>query len=1042
MKKQILLSILITISLFNQAQNKTLSPIAPNVIPNTPEANKLIGQIAFPVDYNTGLTTIEIPIYEIRLKGITIPIKLSYNSSGFKPQELSEAGTGWTLKAEPYIARQVNGLPDEKYFYSKDFKSDTEFNRYDIAQLGYGIIDGLPDQFFYSLPTRSGSFFTKRDYKNKSVKTFATLPYEPIQIRANDGLTEFELADTDGTKYVFSSQELTDRMTNSVYSSYNSCYKAKSITTSNNEVVTFEYKNPRRVSSTYNYAQSASLEILDIKDPRTTVAGQKVSFICDPFNYRYNCGLTTDVNICPETPMDLYKYHYYLPMYLLRDAQSNSNSYTNIYYVTRGNGFNDNELRQLCGYYSNQQTWSQNSVTLFCSKIKFPGGTVEITMVRPNGSIYEKDLILKEIIVKNESNEIIRWAKCDINYTEWARPRLDGVSFYDKNGIEQEKFSMEYDNTRPIKSADCSTWNVNSWGYFSNDGNYQKLIPSLSAKLKIHIPRTGGQETDTLNFKTGAYRDYYFTNPAQVTQVTMLKKITYPTKGYSIIEYEPAKFYDLDRAKILYTGCLRTKRIDNYTIKGELASRRVFNYGQNGSGLGIPMQILKDEDFMTSSLIENWDTPHGVGWEHLYTIFKMELSAFPILDNYLNTSLSIVYDHVTEYTEDKDGNRLGKTEYLYDYSNIEDTRSRRIKGGDPYEPLLSPYYLKKYQGWNIGQQKEVKVYEKTGINYKLINNTSYTYQTIMPIENIQSYLVYPHNDILYTENCSPINQTQYELATAMYGETYGYPLVNFRQGGDNSFYSGAKILVEKREDSYTSNGKQTILTQYRHNKELMPIEIVTTESDGTKNKITNQYPHELTDDVSAAMKNMNFIAPVIWQKSYKNDNLLYQVFSPYKEENGLLLPHYIETAKANNSMKQEILFEKYDTKGNLQGIREKGAVNTVYLWGYNSLYPVIKIEGLSYSEVSLIIGSSAILEIASCISSTTMLSLSQTIRTKLSGKALVTTYTFKPLTGISSSTDPQGITTYYEYDNANRLKEVYINENNQKKIIQAYSYSY
>ena len=38
--------------------------------------------------------------------------------------------------------------------------------------------------------------------------------------------------------------------------------------------------------------------------------------------------------------------------------------------------------------------------------------------------------------------------------------------------------------------------------------------------------------------------------------------------------------------------------------------------------------------------------------------------------------------------------------------------------------------------------------------------------------------------------------------------------------------------------------------------------------------------------------------------------------------------------------------------------------------------------------------------------------------------AMVTTYTYDPLVGITSTTDPRGYTTYYDYDNANRLKHV------------------
>lgn len=53
---------------------------------------------------------------------------------------------------------------------------------------------------------------------------------------------------------------------------------------------------------------------------------------------------------------------------------------------------------------------------------------------------------------------------------------------------------------------------------------------------------------------------------------------------------------------------------------------------------------------------------------------------------------------------------------------------------------------------------------------------------------------------------------------------------------------------------------------------------------------------------------------------------------------------------------------------------------------------------------------------------------------------LTTTYTYLPYVGLRSITDPQGITTWYNYDNAGRLNEVYQVIDGKKQVLNAYKY--
>ncbi len=82
--------------------------------PVTPEAAHLQKGVNLPVDISSGIPNISIPLFELRTGNISVPISISYHASGIKVNQLSSSvGLGWGLNAGGAISRNVRGLADE-----------------------------------------------------------------------------------------------------------------------------------------------------------------------------------------------------------------------------------------------------------------------------------------------------------------------------------------------------------------------------------------------------------------------------------------------------------------------------------------------------------------------------------------------------------------------------------------------------------------------------------------------------------------------------------------------------------------------------------------------------------------------------------------------------------------------------------------------------------------------------------------------------------------------------------------------------------------
>lgn len=186
------------------------NPFVPQAY-STPEAASLAKNINHPVNMNTGIPEISIPIYTVDIGGLSLPVTLNYHAGGFKINELAgRYGLGWSLSCELQITRTINGGDDllSSGYLNSDAIYTLSENKKNY-QLATGMIDGLPDRFYYSLLSKSGSFFFHRSKAGSDYEIIPE-PYENIKIEYDKINGIFKITDIDGTIYQYGGSVNTD----------------------------------------------------------------------------------------------------------------------------------------------------------------------------------------------------------------------------------------------------------------------------------------------------------------------------------------------------------------------------------------------------------------------------------------------------------------------------------------------------------------------------------------------------------------------------------------------------------------------------------------------------------------------------------------------------------------------------------------------------------------------------------------------------------------------------------------------------------------
>lgn len=471
--------------LYLNAQS-SIVPSLPTVVPPSPNAASLGKFADMPVGLYNGIPEINIPLYKISLGNVEVPISLSYHSGGIMVVESSSnIGLGWALNAGGVITRSIHGLPDETaYGYiASPFPQGTAcLGGVSATDFCYTNTidkqnDTEPDMFYFNFNNVTGKFvFDKSGIPH-------TIPYSKIRIEQANSIpfSGWKITTEDGVQYIFNQMERTSNTVTSTpdFPSYTSAWYLTQIQLPN---------STKNISFEYNVSS------VSYQDPITETLRELQKQNCSPGSFGTACKMDGD--------------HQFIS---LPSAYEENYSFT----------------------YTDVPT---------ISKITFPNGTIEFS----EGN-YRWDMkggkAMDEIMIK-ENRATIKRFKLGHKYFSSSTHLADDIG--------TATATTEADNTKRLCLADVTEYSGDNssskppylFSYYAFD-NKGWLPDRLHSKAIDHWGFYNGH-TENINLipphidendifhPTGGLR-----NPVEdYAKVATLTKITYPTGGYTIFDFE------------------------------------------------------------------------------------------------------------------------------------------------------------------------------------------------------------------------------------------------------------------------------------------------------------------------------------------------------------------------------------------------------------------------------------------------------------------------------------------------------------------------
>jgi hypothetical protein len=1019
MRNIFLFTALLTVS--SSMSQVQISLERPKLTSTAPQAASAQKYMDYPVDHSVGIPDISIPLYEIRMGDLTLPITLSYHSSGMKPKEHGgRVAKNWSLKAEPSVSRSIKGIADdaitpwqESGYFEKNnrpaipipewWKRDKEMVRRYIDKEW----DAESDIYYYDLNPGGGKAFVNYS-PGGPVNYLVTYPRTNDIVVCNRvyAISNFEITTAQGVRYQFGEGSYSkERWGNDVTRWM--CNKISSAKT--NAQITFSY---------YPAAGNMLNPNTYWQMNHTLIIEDSVSRNSGPYPKTLLTQQTEGVNTEWEliSPAQNVTHYDYERIYL------SSNTYDH------PQSIDVSELRT----------------------IYFGQNRVEFN--------YNNDG-LNQIKVTGPEAETIR--TIDLYTTPYnantTHTKLDSIRI-SAPGCETKVYKFRYYGEAMVPAL--TTFSIDHWGYYNGQSLGYFTVPTIKTMTIFHSNNTSQNLYHEI---AGANREPNH----EYTKSGILSEVTNPDGVVTNFEYagNAAGFFmyyrgsNPDNHRYRYpVGGLRVQRITTTDPLTNKIYWRLFEYGfklPDGYqeepiwGGGAIKHIVTDRDYCLERSQQMGDD-RGLP---ISTSRIRSWGSMPISDITFNNGSPVMYSIVRETRYGPDEPQVLKTQYHYSVTNhmfndvllwddyraehpnmlpldyINNSRQRAVVR----QYINAPYDINDndqggaYSDIFDGQLEKKEIFR----NDTLIASTDYLYEekfnqlggsravTVNRPFRSMAYFSHPNDPIgeerkkendVFVSGFSSTPQSSWNMATTYW-----------------------KALVKETDNLYDySSGQQRVLTTVKDH--LYPE--------------YNVNPYKTTTQSSSQQA---IVDSFDYNNDYKNILCYHK-----RSRGGLFTESRIDfisgirpsVVKHRTSLmpafQDQVTYHAYDDFGNVAEVSSKEGVHTVYIWGYNNQYLLAEIVNMTYAELQAnhITDPAYIRDLGNRPTPNPYdLNLLNSFRTALPN-SLVTTYTYKPLIGLSSVCDPNGQTIYYEHDALGRLTERYRMENGNKEILELVEYSF